>query len=114
MILIRDQKIIQYKADRMPIGIHIKEKPSFTNNVIEVKKDDRIYIFSDGFPDQFGGIKGKKFLIKNFKIELLKNSNETMIRQKEILDEILYNWKNPENGKKFEQIDDILIIGLKI
>ncbi len=110
LYLIREGKIEQIKADRMPIGIYfVKQKP-FKNNELEIKKDDVIYIFSDGFPDQFGGEQGKKFMSKNFKNHLLNIHDKPMKEQKEILDKEHIKWM----GEKYEQTDDVLVIGLKI
>ncbi len=109
MILIRNGNLIEYKGDRMPIGIHIGTEKDFTNNKIEYQLEDVVYLFSDGFADQFGGDDGRKFLIKNLKELLLSIHHEPMEKQKILLEETLENWKN-----NYEQVDDISIIGLKI
>jgi len=101
-------ELIQFKADRMPIAIHLSEKP-FTNNNIELQTDDMVYIFSDGFLDQIGGEYGRKYLVKNFKELLLQNANKKMDEQKKAIKDTFYSWK----GEK-EQIDDVMIIGFKI
>ena len=78
--------MIEYKADKMPIGIYIKEKDSFTKNTIKLKKGDTIYTFSDGYVDQFGGDQGRKFMSKTFKrllMEIQKKSNSK--RQKKCI-----------------------------
>ncbi len=109
LILIREDELLEVKADKMPIGIHFREKESFTNNKLKIKKNDKIYLFSDGYYDQFGGKRGRKFLKKNFK-KLLKSIYEKkMEEQKIILKETLNNWK-----KNYEQIDDILVLGIEI
>jgi serine phosphatase RsbU (regulator of sigma subunit) len=108
LILIRSGKIIEYKGDRMPVGIHRKEKP-FTNHEIQLQKDDQIYIYSDGFQDQVGGEAKKKYKSKNYKDLLLRTSNIEMSKQKELLQTEFQQWK-----ADFEQIDDIVIIGVKI
>jgi serine phosphatase RsbU (regulator of sigma subunit) len=99
---------MEIKADRMPIGIGLKEKP-FTNTEIQLQTDDLLYLFSDGYADQFGGEKGKKFLLGNFKELLLLISDKPMSEQKEILIEILSKWQ-----KNLDQVNDILITGIKI
>jgi len=109
LYLIREGELIQYKADRMPIGIYIKDDRPFTNYLIDIQKGDIIYIFSDGYVDQFGGDKGKKFMPKNFKDLLLENHQKPLEYQKEILDQTIETWKG-----KSEQVDDILVIGVKI
>ena len=101
-------ELIVYKPDKMPISIY-KNEQSFTNHVIKLKSDDKIYIFSDGYADQFGGTKGKKFLIKRFKKLLLDNYSKSMKEQKIILSNSLCKWQG-----NLEQVDDILVIGMKI
>ncbi len=109
LILIRKDELLEVKPDKMPIGIHFREKESFTNNKLEIKKDDRIYLFSDGYYDQFGGKRGRKFLKKNFKKLLKSIYKKKMEEQKIILKNSLNNWK-----KNYEQIDDILVFGIEI
>ncbi|MDY0200281.1 MAG: two-component regulator propeller domain-containing protein [Tenuifilaceae bacterium] len=108
--LIRSGELIPYPADKMPIGVHLGAKSEFKNNMIDLKADDRFYIFSDGYIDQFGGENGRKFLKKNFKTLLLDIHTHSFSEQKEILDVTLEKWK----GQKYHQIDDILVIGFKI
>ena len=100
--------LYHYKPDSMPISVHIKEKP-FQNNYIDLKSDDIIYLFSDGFIDQIGGEKNRKFLTKNFKQLLLDNCSKPMSEQKEILMDTFYKWIADK-----KQIDDVLIVGFKI
>ncbi len=109
LILIRDGKLIEYKGDKMPIGIQVNEKESFTNHVIEIREDDRFYIFSDGYADQFGGPDGAKFKTRPFKNLLLKIHQLPMDEQKRILEQTLLDWKGDE-----PQIDDILVIGIRL
>jgi serine phosphatase RsbU (regulator of sigma subunit) len=109
MYLIRKNELTEYNADRMPIGIHLKGATDFTNNVLDVQKGDGIYIFSDGYIDQFGGDKSKKFMAKRFKELLLEINKESFQKQASILNSTIEKWKG-----NIEQIDDILVIGLKI
>jgi ligand-binding sensor domain-containing protein/serine phosphatase RsbU (regulator of sigma subunit) len=109
LIIIRNKEIIKYKGDKMPIGIFIKEKESFTNHIIDVEKGDSLYLYSDGFQDQFGGENQKKFLPKNLNNLLLEISNKPSQEQKEILDTTLETWKGSE-----PQVDDIIVLGFKI
>ncbi|OFY88076.1 MAG: hypothetical protein A2236_00340 [Bacteroidetes bacterium RIFOXYA2_FULL_33_7] len=106
----------EIKGDKMPIGIHYSENAEFTNHIINVESGDRFYAFSDGFADQFGGEKGKKFKYHNLKELLLKSSNKTMTEQKEILDKTLVDWMSYHNdaGMVHEQVDDVLIVGFEI
>lgn len=109
LILVRNKEMIKYKADKMPIGIHIKEKDEFTNHKIEMFKDDSLYLYSDGFQDQFGGQNKKKFLPKNLNNLLLENSNRPVNEQLQVLNEAFDNWKGEE-----QQVDDVIILGFKI
>ena len=108
LYLIRDGELIEYKADRQPVAIHYVEK-EFTNHVVKLQEGDTFYIFSDGFYDQPGGVKNKKFLSKNFKSLLLEINKKSMDQQKDLLDKTLKEWM-----KNMEQIDDILVMGIKV
>ncbi|MBI5219418.1 MAG: SpoIIE family protein phosphatase [Bacteroidia bacterium] len=101
-------EITEIKADKMPVGIYQEMHP-FKNNIIKINKGDRLYIFSDGYIDQFGGENHRKFLPKRFKESLLQIAHLHMHEQKETLDKIIENWKG-EN----DQIDDITVMGIKI
>jgi phosphoserine phosphatase RsbU/P len=107
MILIRDGKIINIKADRMPIGYY-EVDGDFTLHEVEIKRDDTVYLFSDGIIDQFGGPENKRFMIKHLKEILMNNQNKPMIRQKEILLKELNQWKG-----ELIQTDDILVFGVR-
>jgi len=108
LFLFRNNEFIVYKADSMPISIYIKEKP-FTNQIIELKKDDMLYIFSDGFVSQFDDKNKDTYKTKRFK-ELLTNIHQkSLSEQNEILALELNKWKGNNT-----QTDDILIIGVKI
>jgi serine phosphatase RsbU (regulator of sigma subunit)/ligand-binding sensor domain-containing protein len=109
LFLIRKGETLQFKADKMPIGISLKNKNSFTTKKIPLEKGDLIYTFSDGFPDQFGGEKDRKFMIKNLRLLFEKIHQEPMKIQEKILDEELAHWMGESS-----QVDDILIIGIKI
>lgn len=115
LYLVRNGILAEYKGDKMPIGVHTKND-LFTNNKIEIKPGDCIYLFSDGYADQFGGPKGKKFKYKQLKEKLVSISQKPMEEQKLILDNTIINWmsyNNPENNLGYNQIDDIVIIGIK-
>lgn len=109
LTLIRNGEIIEYKADKMPVGIHINDHKPFTNHVIDIKPDDRFYMYSDGFPDQFGGKDGRKYMSKRFKQFLLEIHQKPMVEQKEILHQEHLNWRGES-----EQIDDIVIFGVRV
>ncbi len=107
---IRNNEVEIIKADRFPVSAQaIREQSSFTNRVIEVKKDDVFYIFSDGFQDQMGGPRGKKFMSKNFRELLLSIHQKPMAGQYDILNENFEKWKS-----NTEQTDDALVIGFKL
>ncbi len=108
MLLIRNNELTEYKADKMPIGIHRKKTNPFSAEEIEIENNDVIYMFSDGFIDQFGGEDGSKFMLKNFKTLLLQIYEKPMSEQYSILDDAIKNWR----GER-PQIDDILVIGVK-
>jgi serine phosphatase RsbU (regulator of sigma subunit)/tetratricopeptide (TPR) repeat protein len=109
LYMIRDSKLTKFEADRMPIGIHFISFTPFTNRSIKVEKDDYLYLFSDGYADQFGGPRGKKFMYKPFQNLLLKNHNKPLETQKEILDTTFEKWKGDR-----DQVDDVVVIGMRI
>ncbi|MBL4624267.1 MAG: SpoIIE family protein phosphatase [Flavobacteriales bacterium] len=101
-------EVEQIKGDKQPIGKYISSK-KFTNRSIKVENGDSIFLFSDGYADQFGGLKGKKLKYKKVKELLLKNINEPMEMQKFLLKTYFDNWK-----REYEQVDDICVIGVKL
>ncbi|MBU0765858.1 MAG: tetratricopeptide repeat protein [Bacteroidetes bacterium] len=104
--------ITEYRPDKMPVAIH-PTMESFTNHEIQLKEGDRLYLFSDGFPDQFGGPKGKKFKYSAFR-KLVKETVDPDIKKQGIkMEQALEDWMNPE-GKKYEQVDDITVLAMKI
>ena len=100
--------LLEIKGDKMPVAIYAK-MDNFTNHKIQLKKDDIIYLLSDGYKDQFGGPNNKKFLSKNLKQLLLGNCEKSMNEQKDILEKTLVEWIG-----KGEQVDDITLLGIKI
>ncbi len=105
-----DLLMYEFKGDKMPIGIHYSiEMKDFSEEIIPYTPQDKIYLFSDGFPDQFGGEEGKKYKYGKFKKLLFKYSALSMNDQKSKLEAEFYNWK-----KDYDQIDDILIIGIQV
>lgn len=110
LYLLRGGDIIQTKGDKFPIGSFLDgETPNFTNNIIQLLEGDILYIFSDGYADQFGGPKGKKMMYKKFRDTLVANSHKDLSVQKDLLREHLSNWMGDE-----EQVDDIIVIGVKV
>jgi len=98
----------ELKANKQPIGKYSEPKP-FTTHTIQLHKGDTIYIFTDGYQDQFGGEKGKKFKPSGLKQLLISIQSESMERQKELIDDTFKNWVG-----NLEQIDDVCIIGVRI
>ncbi len=108
LFLIHDGELTEIKADKMPIALYEK-MVSFSHKQVPLNEGDCLYIFSDGYVDQFGGPKNKKFMKKRFKQLLMDIYEKPMEEQKEILDKTYEEWKG-EN----EQVDDVLVIGVKI
>ena len=106
--LIRDGKMHFYSGDKKPIGQGYETK-KFTDTFIALQKNDIIYMFTDGYPDQFGGEKGKKFKYKQLEEILLEHSSKPLEAQKEILRQKFLAWKG-----ELEQVDDVCIMGIKI
>ncbi|MCB0400874.1 MAG: DUF4154 domain-containing protein [Flavobacteriales bacterium] len=108
MYLIRNGELTEIKPDKQPIGNYRDHKP-FTLHEHDLQKGDVIYTFSDGYPDQFGGPKGKKFMYKNFKELLLEIHQKPMDEQHHLLVKAFEDWKGG-----IEQIDDVCVIGVRI
>ncbi len=104
-----NKELIEIKGDRMPIGIYYKEKEAFTNHKIQLKTSDVIYMFSDGYADQFSEKDKRKFLLKRFKKMLLDIFHLPLDEQKKILEDTLKKWQG-----NYLQVDDILVLGIKI
>ncbi len=111
LIHVRDGKLEEIKGCKRSIGnaFH-KTANSFEEHCLSIHKGDQFYMFSDGYPDQFGGPKGKKFMSRNFKNTLLEISTLPSKEQKMALKQQLEDWKNG----LYEQVDDVLVMGIKI
>ncbi|WP_317899393.1 SpoIIE family protein phosphatase [Aurantibacillus circumpalustris] len=107
--IIRQSELIEIKPDKMPVGKHDKDKETFNTHVIDLLPGDLIYTTTDGFADQFGGPNGKKFMSKNLKELMLKNSDLLISEQKQNLESAFDSWIN-----SYEQVDDVTIIGIRV
>ncbi len=103
-----NQKLIEIKADRQPVSVYYREKP-FVNFEMQIEKGDTLYMFSDGYIDQFNHRTGEKFKSRRFKNLILAVQNEQLKKQVEIIKQTFEEWK-----KDSFQVDDIVIIGIKI
>jgi serine phosphatase RsbU (regulator of sigma subunit) len=107
--IIRDNQIIELKGDKQAISASVDiEKRNFTNQIFDLQKNDLIYLFTDGFADQFGGPNEKKFTYKRLRELLLTISSKPSQEQKELLNLAFEEWRG-----NFEQIDDVCIVGIK-
>jgi serine phosphatase RsbU (regulator of sigma subunit) len=106
--IIRNGEILETKANKQQIGKFDNPEP-YTTHSFELKKGDSVYIFSDGFVDQFGGEKGKKFKVSAFRNLLLSVQDKSLEEQKTILNDTFETWRG-----KLEQIDDVCVIGIRI
>jgi PAS domain S-box-containing protein len=111
MYWIRNGALEDFKGDSFPIGGNFKFKKQkiFTKNTIQLQEGDTVYMFSDGFPDQFGGKENRKYMSKQMKELLLRLQPYTMDEQKEVIMAEFYNWKG-----QYKQMDDVLVIGLRV
>lgn len=109
LYIINNKGLTEIKGDRMPVGININYDKPFTTHEFELQKGDTLYMFTDGYADQFGGVKGKKFRYKYFKELLIGINGSSMQKQKDVIEQTFYKWKG-----EHEQVDDVLIMGVKI
>jgi len=107
--LIRNGEMQEFKPDKMPVGMYHSKTAPFSLQTIDLQKGDIVYTFTDGYADQFGGDKGKKYKYKQLQEKLLQIKDLPLSDQKSILDKEFEKWKG-----NLEQVDDVLIIGVKI
>ncbi|MCA1761468.1 MAG: SpoIIE family protein phosphatase [Flavobacteriales bacterium] len=112
LYLVRNNKLNTYAPDKIPIGSKDHLHESFTTKRVELEEGDMIYIFSDGYVDQFGGEKGRKFMYKPFRKLLIAISGMPALRQHKELSKAMNDWRTSEN-EIIEQVDDMLIIGVR-
>lgn len=107
-LVIRNDEIVEMASDKMPVG-HGERLDSFTLHEFNVQPGDRVYLYTDGFADQFGGPKGKKFKYKSLKDVLLSEYINKMSKQKFVIEEVFEEWRGV-----LEQTDDVTVVGLKV
>lgn len=110
LYIFRNENLQEFRADKLPIG-YLEEKYArkFTNNRIQLEKGDTLYMFSDGYADQFGGPKGKKFMVGQFRSFLSQIHKAPMRDQFRTLDSTIESWRG-----NLEQVDDILVVGFRM
>ncbi len=109
LIVVKNKILTEIKADKMPLAYHTGSNARFTNHEIDISTNDSIYIYSDGFSDQFGWREDKKYKLSRFK-ELLQNVQDVPVDcQKVLLENEFNNWKG-----EVDQLDDILVMGMQI
>jgi serine phosphatase RsbU (regulator of sigma subunit)/HAMP domain-containing protein len=110
LYLVRNGELFEIKGNKFSVGIYIEKEPQkFTNHKLQTQKGDVIYIFSDGYADQFGGPRGKKFMEKQFRDLLLTIHAKPMPEQRRILEQTFEHWRGNE-----DQVDDILVMGMRV
>ena len=109
LYLLRDEKLRELKGDKFPIGFDGRNDKQFSQQKIKLEPDDLLYLFTDGYPDQFGGPQGKKFKYKPLEEKLIAISQRPMDEQRNALLSLHDNWKG-----NLEQVDDICVVGIRI
>lgn len=109
ILVIRNAEVIELETDFQPVSNFIANLQPYKNHTYNLQKGDVIYLFSDGFPDQFGGDKGKKYMLKRFKSFLLDIHTQPMKEQEKLLKKDLEQWRGSQ-----EQVDDICVMGIRI
>ena len=109
LIHISEDELYNYRGDHQPVGLLLGDKKPFTKHEVKLKKNDMLYIYSDGYQDQFGGEKGKKYMGAKFKKQLLRINKESTDKQLILLEEEFKSWTH-----NYEQIDDVCVMGVRI
>lgn len=111
LFIVRKGAVIELKADKQPITASTVDAAAFpfSNQTFDLEKGDSVYLFTDGYADQFGGVKGKKFMYKRFQETLVNMQDNSMDEQKGILYYTFENWRG-----NLPQVDDVLVIGIRV
>jgi len=109
LYLVRDDKLIEYKSTRMSIGIRSRLDESYKSHHIQLQKDDVFYLFTDGYPDQLSLETGKKMTRQKFKELIVHINREDLLKQKAEVADYFDKWKGG-----YEQIDDVLVMGVRV
>lgn len=109
MLIIRDGELMEYKGDRRPVGFYLGKGILFKSNTLKLRKNDNIYLYTDGFTDQFGGDRNRKYKNSNFKKFLLSISNQKIQEQGESVEKEFNRWKGD-----CDQLDDVCVMGIRI
>jgi serine phosphatase RsbU (regulator of sigma subunit) len=109
MFLVRQGELKEVKGNRNPVGFYHNIQKQFETKRFSLQEGDRFYLFSDGYPDQFGGERGRKFMKKRFREMIGSIQQMPLNEQKDFLDYALNNWQQEE-----EQVDDILVLGAQV
>lgn len=111
LIYIQNNQMTEIRGDKVPIGGYLyEEEHTFTKHIVDLSSPTTFYLFSDGFQDQFGGPQRKKFMVPRFRDLLFEIHPEPMDKQKQILEDTINEWM----GDKYTQLDDMLVIGVKV
>ena len=107
---IRKDQLEVVSSDKLPIGgLQLERQRKFTNHTLDLEPGDSVYLFSDGYADQFGGEAGKKLMTKKLKEILLSIREKPMSQQGQYLEDFVTSWRG-----RHEQVDDILVIGIRM
>ena len=109
LIIFKDGEMVHVPGDKMPIGIHESNITPFSVKKFSLEKGDVIYAFSDGYPDQFGGPRNKKFMMKGLRKLLAGISMLPMDQQKRLVEKNFLSWKG-----NIPQVDDVLLVGIRV
>jgi serine phosphatase RsbU (regulator of sigma subunit) len=107
--IVRKEEFIEVKGDKQPVGHQPWPETPFVTQEVELKSEDKIYLFSDGYADQFGGPKGKKYKYKTFKDKLAVVAGLTFNEQRVLIDTEFETWKGD-----LEQLDDVCVLGIRV